>query len=49
MTKTKTSHQHTNQKVSSESEQETNKSNQLEVMTFWSLHYLDKNQNSESP
>lgn len=34
MTKIKTSHKHTNQKISSESEQETNKSDQLEVMTF---------------
>lgn len=34
MTKIKTSNKHTNQKISSESEQETNKSDQLEVMAF---------------
>lgn len=34
MTKIKTNNKHTNQKISSESEQETNKSDQLEVMTF---------------
>ena len=34
MTKIKTSDKHTNQKISSESELETNKSDQLEVMTF---------------
>lgn len=45
MTKIKTSNQHTNQKISSESEPETNKSDQLEVMTFWSLHDTDKSQN----
>lgn len=33
MTKIKTSDKHTNQKISSESEPETNKSDQSEVMT----------------
>lgn len=42
MTKIKTN---PTQKISSESEQETNKSDQLEVMTFWSLHYIYKSQN----
>ena len=45
MTKIKTSDKHTNQKISSESEPETNKSDQSEVMTCWSLHYIDKSQN----
>lgn len=47
LTKIKTNNKHTTQKISSESEQETNKSDQLEVMTFWSLHYIDKSQNSD--
>lgn len=34
MTKITTSNKHTNPKISSESEQETNKSDQSEVMTF---------------
>lgn len=33
MTKTKTSNKHKNQKISRESEEETNKSDHLEVMT----------------
>lgn len=47
MTKIKTSNKHTKPKISSESEQETNKSDQSEVMTFWSEHYIDKSQNSD--
>lgn len=47
MANIKTSNKHTNQKISSESEQETNKSDQLEVMTFWSLYDIDKSQNSD--
>lgn len=47
MTKIKTSHKHPNQKISSESKQETNKSNQLEVMTFRSLYYIHRSKNSE--